>query len=205
MVQLWEGGPYWATKNIGAEKPEDSGYYFWWGDTVGYKWENEQWVASDGSVSGFSFEGNNALTYCKDLATLQSEGWIASGLVLAPEHDAAHVQWGGNWRMPTSKELDGLCDSNCDWNWTTKNGVNGYEVRGRGDYADNSIFLPAAGYGGGASLYGFGSLGYYWPSVPRSGYGYYSMFLRFFSSFHDTYHNDRYYGQSIRPVQSPAE
>ena len=22
-VQLWEGGPYWATTNIGAEKPED--------------------------------------------------------------------------------------------------------------------------------------------------------------------------------------
>ena len=27
-VQLWEGGPYWATTNIGAEKPEDYGYYF---------------------------------------------------------------------------------------------------------------------------------------------------------------------------------
>ena len=38
-VQLWEGGPYWATTNIGAEKPEDYGYYFWWGDTVGYKRE----------------------------------------------------------------------------------------------------------------------------------------------------------------------
>ena len=36
-VQLWEGGPYWATTNIGAENPEDYGYYFWWGDTVGYK------------------------------------------------------------------------------------------------------------------------------------------------------------------------
>ena len=24
-VQLWEGGPYWAATNIGAEKPEDYG------------------------------------------------------------------------------------------------------------------------------------------------------------------------------------
>ena len=40
-VQLGEGGPYWATTNIGAEKPEDCGYYFWWGDTVGYKREGE--------------------------------------------------------------------------------------------------------------------------------------------------------------------
>ena len=31
-VQLWEDGPYWATTNIGAEKPEDAGYYFWWGE-----------------------------------------------------------------------------------------------------------------------------------------------------------------------------
>ena len=43
-VQLWENGPYWATTNIGAEKPEDYGYYFWWGDTVGYLRKNDKWV-----------------------------------------------------------------------------------------------------------------------------------------------------------------
>ena len=91
-VQLWAGGPYWATTNIGAEKPEDSGYYFWWGDTLGYKWENGQFVASDGSVSGFSFEASNTRTYNKDLDTLQSEGWITTDGVLAPEHDAARAQ-----------------------------------------------------------------------------------------------------------------
>ena len=31
-VPLWEGGPYWADRNIGAERPEDYGYYFWWGE-----------------------------------------------------------------------------------------------------------------------------------------------------------------------------
>ena len=36
-VQLWENGPYWATSNVGATKPEEYGYYFWWGDTAGYK------------------------------------------------------------------------------------------------------------------------------------------------------------------------
>ena len=50
-VQLWENGPYWAETNIGAEKPEDYGYYFWWGDTVGYKRVGDAWVASDGSCS----------------------------------------------------------------------------------------------------------------------------------------------------------
>ena len=75
-VQLWEGGPYWATTNIGAEKPEDYGYYFWWGDTVGYKRENNKWVASDGSNSNFSFSSGNVPTYNKSISTLQSEGWI---------------------------------------------------------------------------------------------------------------------------------
>ena len=36
-VQLWENGPFWAECNVGASQPEESGYYFWWGDTVGYK------------------------------------------------------------------------------------------------------------------------------------------------------------------------
>ena len=70
MVQLWDGGPYWATTNIGAEKPEDYGYYFWWGDTVGYKRENDKWVASDGSNSKFSFTSGNTPTGNKSVTTL---------------------------------------------------------------------------------------------------------------------------------------
>ena len=77
-VQLWEGGPYWATTNIGAEKPEDYGYYFWWGDTVGYKRENDKWGASDGSNSNFSFVSENTPTSEKSIETLQSEGWIVT-------------------------------------------------------------------------------------------------------------------------------
>ena len=36
-VQLWAGGPYWAETNVGAEEPWEYGFYFWWGDTVGYR------------------------------------------------------------------------------------------------------------------------------------------------------------------------
>ena len=199
-VQLWEGGPYWATTNIGAENPEDCGYYFWWGDTVGYKREGDAWVATDGSSSNFSFGSSNTPTYNKSDATLQREGWITADGVLAPVHDAAHVHWGGNWRMPTDQELDNL-NSNCDWTWTTQNGVNGYIVRGRGNYASNSIFLPCAGYGDGTSLYNAGSRGLYWSSVPISGSNY-AWYLYFNSSDHGTdYSSRRYYGRSVRPVQ----
>ena len=197
-VQLWEGGPYWATTNIGAENPEDCGYYFWWGDTVGYKRENDKWVASDGSNSDFSFESDNTPTYGKSISTLQSEGWITSDAVLAPSHDAATVHWGNGWRMPTKDEFDAL-RNNCDWTWTKQNGVNGYVVKGRGAYASKSIFLPAAGYGNGTSLYRSGSNGYYWSSVPSSD-SYYAWDLYFDSSYHITSYSDRYDRQSVRPV-----
>ena len=121
--------------------------------------------------------------------------------VLAPEHDAAQVQWGGGWRMPTYQELYDLCYNKCDWTWTTQNGVNGYVVRGRGDYAANSIFLPAAGYGLGTSLSYAGSDGYYWSSVPSSDYSYGAYELYFYSGSHYTSRSSRYIGQSVRPVQ----
>ena len=197
-VQLWEDGPYWAETNIGAEKPEDYGYYFWWGDTVGYKRMNGTWVASDGSLR-FAFDMENTPTLGKSIDELKRDGWITKDGVLAPEHDAAHVHWGGDWRMPTDLELKDLLEK-CDWIWTTKNGVNGYVVRGKGNYASASIFLPCAGLCVGTSLDYAGSLGYYWSSVPTS-YDYPSWSLFFFSSNHDTLYYDRYFGFSVRPVQ----
>ena len=201
-VQLWANGPYWATTNIGAENPEDYGYYFWWGDTIGYKRVNDAWVASDGSSSNFSFGSGNTPTYNKSIANLKNLGWITTDSVLTPAHDAAHVHWGGNWRMPTKQELSDL-NSKCDWTWTTQNGVPGYVVKGTGAYASASIFLPCACYGTGTSLYDAGSRGYYCSSVPYSDYDYRSAwYLYFDSSSHDTYGSlYRYCGQSVRPVQ----
>ena len=206
-VQLWEGGPYWADTNIGAENPEDYGYYFWWGDTIGYKCVNNAWVASDGSSSNFSFSRDNTPTYGygKDIATLKSEGWITTGNVLVLGHDAAHVHWGGSWRMPTKQELSDL-SSKCIWTWTSTNGVTGYLVSGIGDYSSNSIFLPHAGLVCGTSLDGAGSNGNYWSSVPYSD-NVYSWELYFYSSYHYTNYDYsfRYYGKSVRPVQGFAE
>ena len=200
-VQLWVNGPYWATTNIGAEEPWESGYYFWWGDTIGYKRVNDAWESSDGSSSNFSFDSSNISTYNKSINTLQSEGWITRDNVLAPGHDAAHVQWGGGWRMPTQQEVDDL-NENCDWTWATWNGVSGYIVRGRGAYSSASIFLPAAGYGIGTSLYSAGSSGDYFSSVPISYYYLDTWTLYFTSQSHGTsYGSDRLGGQPVRPVQ----
>ena len=200
-VQLWEGGPYWACKNIGAEEPWESGYYFWWGDTVGYKRVNDAWVASDGSSLNFSFDTANTLTYGKNSSQLLDGKWITAEGVLAPEHDAAHVQWGDKWRMPTKQELKDL-DSKCDWKWAILNGVKGYVVRGRGNYETNSIFLPCTGYGNGTSLRNAGSYGHYWSSY----LDYIAWSLDFFSDRRYTFSFDcRYNGHSVRPVQGPAK
>ena len=203
-VQLWAGGPYWATTNIGADEPWEYGYYFWWGGTVGYRRENDTWVANDGSMSGFSFWSENTLT-CKDTATLHGEGLITAENTLAPKHDAARVLWGEGWRMPTDQEMGGLV-ARCDWSWATTNGVNGYIVRGRGDYASASIFLPCSGYGDGPSLNSAGSFGYYWSSVPLSDSDYYRAWnLCFNSSYHTTHYGSRDNVQSVRPVQGFTE
>ena len=211
-VQLWEGGPCWATTNIGAVKPEDYGCYFWWGDTVGYKRENDKWVASDGSNSNFSFSHSNTPTYNKSISTLQSEGWVTSDGALAPGHDAANIHWGNGWRMPTKAEWDALL-SNCDWTWITMNGVKGYIVKGRGDYASNSIFLPAASEGWGTSLYTgpslhpFEAFGFYWSSVTSSDFDELAWYLFFSSGYSKSYYMNtgfRSEGLPIRPVQGFA-
>ena len=201
-VQLWAGGPYWATKNIGAEWEDDYGLYFWWGDTVGYKWENKAWVASDGSATNFRF-ADSTPTYRKDIATLKSEGWITEDGVLTPVHDAAHVHWGGEWRMPTLQELKDLCNQ-CDWQWCKRGKSNGYFISGRGDYASASIFLPAAGYGSDTMWAMVGYDGHYWSCDSASG-SWASRGLAFSSDDHCAGSLYRLYGQSVRPVRGVKE
>ena len=199
-VRLWAGGPYWAETNVGADEPWESGLYFWWGDTVGYRRENDAWVASDGSSSNFSFDAGNAPTSGKDDLTLQSEGWITADWILMPEHDAATAKWGDNWRMPTGQELDDLI-ANCDWTWTTTNGVNGYVVRGRGNFVSNSIFLPYSGYGIGTDFDAAGAWGYCWSSVRGTWGGARALV---FGAQRQTGVGGSHRGYSVRPVQTPA-
>ncbi|MBR3223453.1 MAG: hypothetical protein IKF72_14635 [Kiritimatiellae bacterium] len=206
MIQLWEGGPYWADTNIGAENPEDYGYYFWWGDnTVGYTRSGGTLVSSAGQqMSSSPFSSSLCPTYDKNNSALQSAGYIDSTSNLVPAHDAAHVHWGGNWRMPTYAEFSALIN-NCTTTWTTQNGVYGRLVTGKGAYADRSIFLPAAGYGYVSILDYAGWYGYYWSSTPDSVNSDRAWSLSFNSSGFSRDSHYRCYGQSVRPVRGFAE
>ena len=120
-------GLKWATCNVGAEKPEDFGDYFAWGETTPkkqYDWRTYKYCkGTDRTLTKYS-DCNN--------------GFIDK-TVLDSESDAATVNWGGLWRMPTDVELTELREQ-CTWTWTIQNGVNGYNVTGPNG---NSIFLPA--------------------------------------------------------------
>jgi hypothetical protein len=201
MVRLWEGGPYWADRNIGAEEPWEYGHYYWWGDTVGYTWVDGQWVAVDGSATGFLFD--NVPHFRMEAPKLLSNGWITTNDVLAPEHDAAQVKWGGGWRMPTEQELRDLCDTNkCERTWVTTNGVKGFVVRGLGDYASSSIFLPAAGMGWKNEWQHGDSWGHYWSSSLLETQTSQSWRLNFnVRAFYMDYHFDRHVGTPCRPVR----
>ena len=207
-VQLWANGPYWAECNVGASNPEDCGYYFYWGDTVGFKRVGSQWNALDGSTNNFSFGSASAPTYRMDITALKNGGYIDGTGKLTRGYDAATAYLGGPWRMPTKAEFDAL-KSNCTATWTTQNGVNGYKVTGKATgYTNKSIFLPAAGYGFGSSnLTDSGSRGYYWSSTPSSDYSGNAWYLYFNSSYFDAnyYNLGRYYGIPVRPVRGFAE
>ena len=201
-VQLWDGGPYWATTNIGAEEPWDYGCYFWWGDTVGYTNTGSAWISvKDGTGFSFDERGNAAsTTYGKSNSELLSAGYIDETGNLTSEYDAAYIHWGDTWRMPTDAEFTALI-SNCTTTWITTNGVSGQLVTGKGNYADRSIFIPAAGSVWGTWFYGGGTYGYYRSSTPDSSNKNYALGPNFGTSGISEYVNDRYSGQPVRPVK----
>jgi hypothetical protein len=111
--------------------------------------------------------------------------------------DAATANWGGSWRMPTEAEFQELIN-NCDWTWTTQNGKNGYKVTSKKN--GQSIFLPAAGYRDGASLYSDGERGFYWSSTPDESYTDGACPLYFLGGGRGVYWGYRSRGHSLRPV-----
>ena len=159
----------WATCNVGANKPEEYGNYYAWGETR----------------TKSSYDVDNCETWEEDI-----------GDIGGTSRDVAHVKWGSSWRMPTLKEFQELID-NCDWEWTTLDGVSGYRVTGKNG---NSIFLPAAGWRDGTSLKYAGEFGNFWSSTPRGGGTQYAYDLYFDSGDHDWGWDYRNNGLSVRPV-----
>lgn len=133
--------------------------------------------------------------YCTD----SYYGNVDNKTTLEFSDDAAYVNWGSSWRMPTYTEIKELINTSyTTWIWTTKNGVKGYNVVSKTN--GNGIFLPAAGYRNDSDLYSAGSYGYYWSSsldtfTSLSTYG-----LSFNSDNVSRDSKYRSYGRTVRPV-----
>ena len=200
-VQLWANGPYWARRNVGATRTEEYGYYFWWGDTVGYVNTGGGWVSvQDGTGIEFSQRGTAASTYLKDEAALRSEGYIDATGNLTAAHDAARAHLGSPWRMPTHTELSDLT-YRCTATWITTNGVHGKLYTGRGDYADRSIFLPSTGYVTGSKNLDAGKRGNYWSSTADLSTSTGSWDIN--TDNLGAGSGGRFVGLSVRPVRDP--
>ena len=181
-------GVLWATCNVGADSPEECGDYFAWGEIkpkMNYNWSTYKWC--NGSY-------DTQVKYRDSF----DETLDDNKTVLELSDDAANANWGGDWRMPTKKEQHELI-TKCTWTMTTKNGVQGYIVVGPNG---KSIFLPIAGYRRGSDLHHVGSFGYYWSSSihSRNEHNACCLYIAVVDVIVDF--NNRYYGQTVRPVIS---
>ncbi len=183
-------GLKWASCNVGATAPEDYGNYYAWGETetkTDYSWATYKYA--NGAYDKLT-------KYCTN-ASSGDDGFTDDKTTLDPEDDAAHVNWGGEWRMPTDAEWTEL-RNNCTWTWTTQNGVEGYLVASETN--GNSIFLPAAGFRYDTNLTYAGSYGDYWSSSLDADGSDLAWFVYFYSDHVRRYYYYRYGGHSVRPV-----
>lgn len=166
----------WAGWNVGASSPEEYGGYYAWGELHEKSYYNEDtYQYYEQKNYQYIFIGND---------------------ISGTQYDVARFQWGGSWRMPTLAECQELINE-CDWTWTTYNGVNGLKVTGPNG---NSIFLPAAGFRYGTSVVDQGSFGPFWSGTLNEGLCYKAYCLYFHGDYAYWTYGNRYLGHSVRPV-----
>ena len=186
-IDLFSGGVYesvdlglpsgtlWAKYNVGATSETDYGDLFAWGSTEPYRLNGTTPI-------------DNTDNYGSSYANkIQHD--------LYPNEDAATVQWGKGWKMPTKAQFDELLANTTD-EWTAINWINGRKfTASNGKY----IFFPAAGYVNGGSLGYRGSYGVYWSRSFSSSSLAWTLFFN--SSGRSVDADNRHYGFSVRAVR----
>lgn len=189
-------GLKWATCNVGASAPEEYGDYFAWGETEPYYSSQTPLTWRDGKSSGYGWTSYKWCDGMPDTLTkycdTETSGIVDNKTVLDPEDDAAYVNWGSGWRMPTAAEWGELIDK-CTWIWTVQSGVNGWLIKGPNR---NSIFLPAAGIY--TDINYSSSSSHYWSSSLYRGNG--ALNVLFWTNHRVVDFTSRYCGFSVRPV-----
>ena len=192
-------GTLWSNMNVGASRPEEYGYYYAWGEVFPkshYAWET--YKHCEGSEKQIT-------KYC----TKSEYGFCDKKRVLDSCDDAATVNWGSNWHMPSVKQYEELIN-NTNYEWTNQNGINGWRFMSKTN--DNSIFLPAAGYHYDSDIipgiaeghsYSVGMDGYYWSSELHVGKPNCAWNLGFSNKkVFNSVSSDRNKGKPVRPVRN---
>ena len=210
VIEMGEGFHLqWATCNVGAENPWEYGDYFAWGETEPYYVSQDPLTWKEGKSSGYaaasySFGPWNAYTRYNSTDNKTE---------LEPEDDAATVNLGEPWRMPTKDEWAALLDmDNFTWAWQSDykgKGVSGHLVTSKvPGYEGNSIFLPGAGFYFNTSFYASAGCNY-WSSTLASSTTMEAIYMSINSTGKPNtwgcLNNPRYAGLLIRPVSSVTE
>ena len=186
----------WATCNVGATSPEQTGGYYAWGETEvkeTYTQGNYKYLDSKNGYTKYNF--------------WESQGKVDMKYRLDPDDDAATVLLGKGWRTPTREELQELMD-NCNWSPAMMNGVQGYRVTSQRN--NNSIFLPLTGERWNSDTIGYNKYAYYYSNTlaydnPGSSTYVYTAYMYNYGEgsqeWYESYYNRRG-GLAIRPVYS---
>lgn len=206
-------GLLWATTNVGATKPEESGLYFQWGDTQGYKVTlGEVQDESNGiySIESMEPEMKQFSADFSDYKFYNSETSLftkynaSDGLtVLELSDDAANADY-SKMRIPTKEEYEELWDGTTS-TWTDNyNGTNvkGYVFTSKVDET-KSIFVPAAGVVWNGIIDAVGLGGFLWSSSLDEYDVEFACTFSLYADYIDRNESSRYGGISIRPVQDP--
>ena len=188
-------GTLWATCNLGANSPEGYGYYYAWGETTtkeSYTWTSYKYS------KGTTLYNPKLTRYCSD-PDYGNNGYTDTLYYLLPEDDAATINWGRNWRMPTEDQWQELINSTTIRE-TVQNGAHGRLFTAENG---NTLFLPAAGYLWNDNvLSDVGNKGYYWSSSLCQDSPSEAYLFSFYSNHSDVSTTIRIWGRTVRPVRS---
>ena len=181
----------WATCNVGADKPEDEGLLFQFGRVYGYKYgdKNHKFKTKyqnllDGSPSQYTPLTTSGKVYkANDILDLAD--------------DAAHVNMGGKWMMPTNDQLKEL-HKNTKHEIERIDGIKGMLFTS--NINNNQLFVPFTGFWHNDNFIDAGINTSIWSSQIRASSTVYAYRI-YCSSGNGVYTNNFYYRSAAYSVR----
>ena len=170
-------GTKWACCNVGAEKPEDDGGYYAWGET-GEK-EEYTWVTYQNAYMDDNLMDDNGRKGNWDADN--NTGWwhlMDLGTIGGTKYDVAYMK-DAAWRMPSYEQIKELVNSCVCTEIKQDDATVGVCFTGPNG---NHIYLPGSGFRKDHEVYERGS-GYYWSDTLLPEYGNVGMSLYYFHDY----------------------